>query len=428
MFFLYNLLLTVFTILALPFLLVKVLTTKKYRKGLTQRLGILPEGELRNIQGEGPIWVHAVSVGETIAAIPLVRELRRNYPEKKILVTTVTVTGHQTARSQVKEADAILFFPFDMGWIVKKVLKKIGPSMFILIETEIWPNCIRVLSRMQVPILIVNGRISTASYRGYLRVRFLMNRVLQMIDAFSMQTEEDARRIIAMGAPSDRVRNSGSVKFDHHPNPLNEVEKKSMREDYHLPAEGRILVVGSTHQNEEELLIDTYVSLKKEFSDLSMVLAPRHPERAGEVEELLNRKHLAYQRRSSPEPGKPILLLDTVGELSRLYGIGSLSFVGGSLVPTGGHNILEPAIYGVPVVFGPHMENFPEISVVVKERGGGVQVKGSEELVQVMGDLMRDPEKSHRMGNAGIRIIQENQGALKRTLDLIDTIFSGEQE
>jgi 3-deoxy-D-manno-octulosonic-acid transferase len=184
--------------------------------------------------------------------------------------------------------------------------------------------------------------------------------------------------------------------------------------------------VGSTHQNEEELLIDTYMSLKKEFSDLSMVLAPRHPERAGEVEELLNRKHLAYQRRSSPEPDKPVLLLDTVGELSRLYGIGSLSFVGGSLVPTGGHNILEPAIYGVPVVFGPHMENFPEISVVVKERDGGVQVKDSEELVQVMGDLLRDPEKSHRMGKAGMQIIQENQGALKRTLELIDTIFPGE--
>jgi len=424
-FFLYNLILNIFVVLALPFFLVKLVTTEKYRKGLVQRLGILPGEQIAQIHGMQPIWVHAVSVGETVAAVPLVRALRRRYPEKKILVTTVTETGNQIAKTRVKEADAVLFFPFDLSPIVKRVIRRVRPSLFILMETEIWPNCIRTMHDLQVPVLVVNGRISSASYRGYLGIRFLMRKVLGMVSIFSMQTEEDVRRIIDLGAPGPRVRRTGNIKFDRQVVPLSVEEKRSLRRDYLLPEQGEILVAGSTHRGEDLPLIDTYIQLRKEFPDLLFVLAPRHPERADEAASLLMDKGLPYQRRSRPEPGKPVLLLDTVGDLSRLYGAGAVSFVGGSLVPSGGQNILEPAVYGVPVVFGPHMENFPEISTVIRQRGGGLQVRGPEELLVVLGDLLRDPEKRMRIGEAGMRIIRENQGALDKTLDLVAEFLKG---
>lgn len=425
MFFLYNLLLTVFTILGLPWFLVKLVTTRKYRAGLAQRLGLYPKRQLRDIEGEAPIWVHAVSVGETIAAAPLVRELRRRYPARKILLTTVTATGRQTATSLIKEADAVLFFPFDVGLIVRKVLRRIRPSLFLLMETEIWPNCIYYLHRMQVPIIVINGRISQGSYRGYLRVRFLMKRVLGMITAFSMQTQEDADLIVALGAPRERVRNTGSIKFDCPVASLSEEEKAGMRRDYLLSPKGPILIAGSTHRGEEKAILDVYRDLRREFPDLVLILAPRHPERSGEVAALLHEKGLAYQTRSRPMPGMEVLLVDTVGELSTLYAVATVAFVGGSLVATGGHNILEPAAYGVPVAFGPHMENFPDISAVVLSSGGGVAVEDAKGLLPVLQDLLRDPVKRRSMSEAATRLIRENQGALEKALDLVAGFIKG---
>jgi len=423
-FYLYNFLLTAFMVLALPFFLVKLVTTKKYRQGLTQRLGLYPQEELGKVEGARPFWIHAVSVGESMAAIPLVRELHKRYPRQRILVTTVTATGHEIAKAMIKEADAVLFFPFDVSLIVKRVLDRIRPSLFLLMETEIWPNCIYHLHRLQVPIVVVNGRISQGSYRGYLRVRFLMKKVLGMISSFSMQTQEDADRIIAMGAPSDRVRNSGNIKFDCQAPLPSEADKENLRKHYLLPEGGSILIAGSTHEGEERILIDTYLSLRKGRSDLLLILAPRHPERSGGVEALLREKGLDYQKRSRPLQGKQVLLLDTVGELSRLYAIATVAFVGGSLVPSGGHNILEPAAHGVPVVFGPHMENFQEISAVVRDRHGGVGVRDSRELLAVLEDLLRDSVKRRSMANAARKIIQDNQGALQKTLDLVAGVMA----
>jgi 3-deoxy-D-manno-octulosonic-acid transferase len=423
-FFLYNLTLTIAVLLGLPWFAVKLITTPKYRPGATQRLGFYPETEFRKLEGKETIWVHAVSVGEVIAAIPFVRELRRRHPERKIVVTTVTATGNRTARAMARDADLILFFPFDLRPIVRKAIGRIRPALFILIETEIWPNCIHELHRMGVPSLIVNGRISQASYSGYLKIRFLMKRVLQEITAFSMQTAEDARRIITMGAPEGRVQNSGNIKFDRPAHPLSDEEKARLRRDFRLPESGEILVAGSTHSGEEEPLIDAYLRLKQDVPDLLLILAPRHPERSGEAALLLQQKGLAFQKRSQPEEGKDVLLLDTVGELARLYGIGTVAFVGGSLVPHGGHNILEPAAYGVPVVYGPHMENFPEISKVIREREAGIQCTDGESLAEVLGDLLGTSEKRERLGKAGMAVIEENQGALEKTLTLVHQLLS----
>ncbi|MDX1764788.1 MAG: 3-deoxy-D-manno-octulosonic acid transferase [bacterium] len=417
--FLYNFLITTLVILGFPFLLIKLITTEKYRPGAAQRLGFYPREALLKMSGHRPLWVHAVSVGEVIAAAPLVRELRVRYPEKRILVTTVTATGNRTARSQIKEADAVLFFPFDLYPVVAGTIRRIDPALFVLMETEIWPNCVAILHRMAVPMIVVNGRISQSSYTGYSRIRFLMERLLPMISVFSMQTAEDGDRIVNLGAPRERVVNSGNIKFDRQIHPLAPEDIKKTRADYGLPATGPVLIAGSTHRGEESALIDTFVKLGEEFKDLSLILAPRHPERVKEVETLLQEKGLDYQKRSRPAGGKRVLLLDTVGELARLYGVGTVAFVGGSLVPTGGHNILEPAVYGVPVVFGPHMENFPEISAVMEERRGGIQVSDGQELAAVLGRLLGNGEERESLGQAGMAVMQENQGSLEKNLKLI---------
>ena len=418
-FFLYNILITAAVILGFPFFVIKLMTTEKYRAGAAQRLGFYPPEALRKIAGHRPLWVHAVSVGEVIAAVPLIRELRLQYPDRRILVTTVTATGNRTARAQIKEADAVLFFPFDLYPVVAKTIRRINPALFLLMETEIWPNCVRILNGMTVPIMVVNGRISQGSYSGYRRIRFLMARLLPMISVFSMQTNEDAERIVALGAPGERVVNSGNVKFDRQVHPLAPEEVKKIREEYFLPPTGPILVAGSTHRGEESALVRAFVGLREEIADLTLILAPRHPERSAEAETLLQENSLSYQKRSRPEKGRTVLLLDTVGELARLYGIAAVAFVGGSLVPTGGHNILEPAIYGVPVVFGPHMENFPEISAVMAERRGGIQVGDGEELAAVLRRLFRDDGERANIGQAGMAVMKENQGSLEKNLQLI---------
>ncbi len=423
MFFIYNILITLVAVAGLPWFLVKLVTTPKYRQGAAQRLGFLPAGLLEPIVRSKPIWVHAVSVGETIAAAPLIRELRRQYPARKIVLSTVTATGNRTARAQVPDADAVIFFPFDLPGVLHRVLRKINPILFILIETEIWPNCIRLLHKRKVPILVVNGRISQHSYRGYRRIRFMMKRVLPRISAFLMQTEEDAQRIIALGAPPDRVQNAGNIKFDRNVLPLAEMEQLSIRRDYFLPEQGPILIAGSTHGGEEAPLIETYLQLRQTHPDLVFILAPRHPERAPEVEGLIQARGLIYQKRSRPQAGRAVLLLDTVGELMRLYGIGTVAFVGGSLVPSGGHNILEPAIYGVPVVFGPHMENFPEITEVMLAHGAGLQVNAADALTAGIGGLLQDNPRRQAMGDAGMDVIRNNQGALERNLALVGELL-----
>jgi len=423
-YFLYNTLLTIGVFVGFPFFLVKLLTTPKYRPGAAHRLGFYPRGTATRLRGGEVLWVHAVSVGEVIAALPLIRELRRRRPEAKIVLTTVTATGNRIARAQAKEADVVLFFPFDLQPVVGRAIRLIRPALFLLVETEIWPNCVHTLARKRVPIVVVNGRISERSFQGYRRIRFLMKRVLSDITLFSMQTEEDARRIIALGAPPERVRMNGNIKFDLAAPPSTPEATEQMREDFSLSRTGPIFLAGSTHPGEEETIIGIYGRLRSSQPDLLLILAPRHPERSPEVAELLRRAGLDFGRRSRKEGKSPVLLLDTVGELARLYEIADVAFVGGSLAPHGGHNILEPALYGIPVLFGPHMENFPEIARIMKERGGGIECADASTLEETVKKLINDPEKRETIGRAGRTVIEENRGALEKTLKLIDRLIA----
>ena len=409
----------------LPVFAGKLVTTPKYRAGLAQRLGFLPASELKGLVGREPYWIHAVSVGEVLAAVPLARAIKEREPDRPLLVTTVTATGQRTAREHLGgTADAVCYFPLDLPWVVRRVAGRIRPRLFVIMETEIWPNWIRHLHGRGTAVALVNGRISDRSYRGYRRIRFFLRRVLPMVDLFAMQGEEDARRVIALGAPPGRVHVTGSIKFDRDPRPMAEGERRGLRRSLGLPEQGPLLVAGSTHAGEEEAVLRAYVRLRARFPDLAMVVAPRHPERGGEVAALLQGAGVAWHRRTRPQGRRPVLLLDTVGELSGVYAAADVAFVGGSLVPAGGHNILEPAAHGVPVLFGPHMENFAEIRRVVLERGGGAQVRDREDLARRLEGLLDRPDRRRAMGEAGMALIRENRGALRRTVELLEALLA----
>ncbi len=395
----------------------------KYRRSMRQRLGILPPELLEQVKQGRWIWVHAVSVGETAAVAPLVMALKKRYPQHQILLSTVTETGWEMARKTLPEIDAHLYFPLDFSFAIRKVLDIITPEVFILAETEIWPNFLHHLKQRRVPVLLVNGRISLSSFKHYKLVKPLMARVLGDIQQFSMQTELDAERIIALGAPKELVKVNGNLKFDQQHSLLNAEERKKLRDELKIPPAAPLLVVGSTHPGEEGIILPVFKQLRREHSDLLMILAPRHPERLPQVESLLLKSEIPFVRKSKLVAGadlKPVILLDTIGELAAIYSLASVVFMGGSLVAIGGHNILEPALYAKAVLFGPSMDNFAEIARLFKEKEAALQVKDGAELGRVLGELLCDAQRRARLGQAAIRVIQENQGATQRNLALVE--------
>ena len=420
MYILYNSVLVLLTIILSPYILFKVLTVKKYRGGITQKLGRTRKRVQRVLRGrERPIWVHAVSVGEVMAAHPLVREIRKRYPKRPILLSTVTVTGNYTARQRVPEADAVFFFPFDFPWIVRRVIRRIDPAIVIVAETELWPNFFRELDRAGVPSLIVNGRISPHSYRNYLKLRWFFREVFKHIGHFCMQSEDDAGRIKDIGAPADRVMVTGNLKFDQkiaavRPNPVA------------LPPGSKVITAGSTHRGEEEALLDVFRRLREKFPELVLIIAPRHPERFDEVSGLVNRAGYDCRRRTRlTGKVKDVLLLDTIGELRSFYGICDIAFVGGSLVKVGGHNLLEPAAMKKPVIFSRYMFNFKEISEALISAGGGILVKDKEELYTKAVKLLSDSSYAQQIGNRAYTVIEANAGAAKRTIDAVSGLIGG---
>lgn len=418
MYILYNVLLVIVTVMLSPYILFKVVTVKKYRGGITQKLGRIRKGVLRVLRNaERPIWVHAVSVGEVMAAHPLIRDLRKRYPRKRIILSTVTVTGNFTARQRVPEADAVFFFPFDYPCIVRHVIKRINPALVIVAETELWPNFFRELRRAGVPSAIVNGRVSPHSYRNYLRFGWFFRTVFKNIDLFCMQSEADAERIRNIGADPGRVLVTGNLKFD---------QKIPVVKTFPLavPKGGKVIVAGSTHQGEESIILELFRRLREKFPRLLLIIAPRHPERFGEVEGIINAAGFDCQRRSALRGGvKDVLLLDSIGELWSFYALCDIAFVGGSLVKVGGHNLLEPAAMKKPVIFSRYMFNFKEISEALISAGGGIMVKDKAELYEQMERLLSDEAAAKRIGERAYGVVSANTGATGRTLDAIKKVL-----
>ena len=430
MYLLYNLLLMIAAVFLVPYYLLRGVRYGKSRRGIRERLGRLSEEQLGWFEGEKVIWVHAVSVGETRAASPLLKQLRKKYPEYKILLTNVTETGRAVAK-KLSDVDFCLFFPFDFSWAVRRVLQHVNPEMIVIVETEIWPNFVRQANLLDIPLVLVNGRLSDRSYPRYRFFRPLLRPLLDCFSAFCMQSQVDAERICQLGAENLRVENTGNLKFDHELKEINDIELAKLKQKFCLPENLPILVAGSTHAGEEKQLIELYRSLLDEGRQLLLVLIPRHPVRCREVQGLLNDQGYSSRLRSNLQENTQlfesgeVLVVDTLGEVLDLYAISDLVFVGGSLVPVGGHNMLEASLLGKAALFGPHINNFREISAKLVRAGAGVKVSNLQELKRQMSLMLDDPIRCRAMGQAGRSLIAENAGATARTMVRIARYVKG---
>ena len=412
------------------FLLIPVIIYHLYRSlsrgrspAFAERSGFISSGDLNRLKNRPVIWLHAVSVGESIAARPLLKALKNRYPGHAIVISNTTETGRGIATGY-PEKDLCIYFPFDFLPSVRAVLNRIKPQLIIIMETEIWPNFNREAAVRKIPVILANGRISDRSFGRYLKFSWFFRHPLQYFSNLCMQTELDRERIITIGAPPERTITSGNLKYDIPFHPVEREEKKTLRQHYAISDEMIVIVAASTHPGEEELLLAVYLQLLKITPGIFMVLVPRHPERAAEVALLLEKSALPYRRRTqitaktNQSPAGEVLLVDTVGEMMNLYALSDLAFVGGSLVATGGHNLLEPASRGVPCIFGPHMTNFREIAALVLHYGAGIQVTTVEELLEVGRNMIQSPEVRQVLGNNGLKLMRDNGGATSRHMEI----------
>jgi 3-deoxy-D-manno-octulosonic-acid transferase len=418
------------TLLALvalsPYFVYQALRHNKYVGSLAQRLGYLPVSF--NLDAEESIWVHAVSVGEVIAARPLVSDLRRRYPGLRLFLSTTTLAGQQLARRSVAEADAVFYFPFDWTFSVRRTLNLVRPRLFVMIETEIWPNLLRECRRRGVRTVLVNGRISQRSFPRYRLIRPFFRRVLADVDRLCVQGEEAVRRLTELGADPGSITVTGSLKFDSlRVAPRSSRGRERVLRFFRMSPNRPVLVAGSTLRGEERAVIAAFNRLRTGGGNALLVLAARHPERFDEVERLCRAEGLSTVRRSAlpidAEPRADAVVLDSIGELADVYRIATVVFVGGSLVRAGGHNILEPAAFGKPIVVGPHMDNFSEIADVFLANDAMVQVRSDRDLATAILSLMDDPVRRARLGAAAKALVETNRGAKDRTLAAIATVL-----
>lgn len=425
----YNLFWTLFLGISLPYHFVRSLLRKPLWKGLRERIGLLPAMSDRR-----PLWVHASSVGEVLCSVPLVKRIKAEFPEVSVVVSTMTPAGREAAQKSLSEADGLFYLPFDHPLIVRLAVRRLVPRSLLLAETELWPNLLTIVGRKGVPIVLFNGRISNRSYRGYLFLRTLFRKPLRLVSLFLMQSEEDRNRIVSIGAPFPKTRVTGNVKFDQDLSVLTEAERMALSRSLGLSGNELLLIAGSTHGGEEEMILKGFKVLRDRWPELYVLLAPRHLRRLEEVESLLEKEGFSWVRRSavaldagrqgSLGAEKPqIILLDTLGELKRLYALATLVFIGGSLVPVGGHNPLEPLCFKKCVLFGPHMFNFREISQALVEAGGAVAVEGEEDLLSKMTHLLTYEGKRIEVGEKGYQFLMRHQGATERIFQEIKSLL-----
>jgi len=374
-----------------------------------------------------------VSVGEVLTARPLISDLKRRYPNLRMFLSTTTMAGQQLARRSVQDVDAVFYFPFDFGFVVRRTLDLVRPKLFIMMETEIWPNLLRECRARGVKTAVVNGRLSARSFPRYRMIRPMMRRVLDDIDKFLVQSEESARRFIDLGADPARVVVTGSLKFDSlevSPTALQARARDRVLRYFRVSGSRPVIVSGSTMKGEEVAVLRAFRRVRTASPNTLLVLAPRNPERFGEAEQLARQEGWKVAKRSDlavdAEPRVDVVVLDTIGELATIYQIATVVFVGGSLVATGGHNVLEPAVFGKPIVFGPHMENFLEIAEAFVSNGAGVQLKDEAELEEAFVSLMSDPVRRARLGAAARALVEANRGANEKSVAVLATLLPQE--
>ena len=423
----YNIVQLTALILFAPLLFVKAILTPRYRLRVLKRLGMGLAASLAGLEPRpaGPrFWVHGLSVGEVSSAVPLVKGLRARYPDCQLIVSASTRTGQAIAeKSLAGLADLVFAFPFDLLWVVRRCQRLISPDLFIMVETDFWPNFLFELNKQRIPAILVNGRISQRSFALYRRFGFLFGPLFGVFKRLAMQTEADRESMLALGPAAGQVVTLGNLKYDTAlPGPGQ--QPTMSRAEYGIPADALLLIAGSTHPGEEESVLAAFGRLRVRFPELFLVVAPRKVERGGEVTELARQHGLSsFRRTGEVMDGAPLLVLDTLGELSSLYVLADLVFVGGSLVPEGGHNPLEPACHGKPVLFGPHMEDFAEISRDLLARQGACQVADGDGLYDSLCGLLDDPIRRQAMGDAALALVQENRGVTDRHVQLVEELL-----
>jgi 3-deoxy-D-manno-octulosonic-acid transferase len=413
---LYSLALVLALLAAAPYYLWKGRGSGKYLRTLGERLGGPPSGLA---PGEPCIWIHAVSVGEVLVARGLVEALKARFPGRRVIVSTTTATGNALARKALT-ADGVFFNPLDLPWSVRRALAGLNPSLLVLVETEIWPNLIHEAHRRGTRVAVANGRLSPRSFPRYRRLRPLLTRVLREVDVFLMQGEAHAERARAIGAPPERVRVTGNIKYDA-PGPAG-ASSSGMAALLGAGGAAPLWIAGSTMAGEDELVLRAFAEARAAAPGLRLLIAPRHPERAPDVAALAERAGHQVARRSqlgaSPWRGD-VLLLDTMGELAHAYPFATVVFVGGSLVPTGGHNVLEPGRAGRAVIVGPHMENFQEIADEFRAAGALVQIAHAAALGPAVARLLGDPQERARLGERAQALVERSRGALRATVEAL---------
>jgi 3-deoxy-D-manno-octulosonic-acid transferase len=413
--FLYSTVLGVAMLAGLPYWLFQMARRGKYRKGLTERLGWVPSRLRLPEKKEHVIWIHAVSVGEVLAVAGLVEEIQRRFPRHRIFISTTTDSGQALARKRFAEAN-VFYFPLDFAFAIRSYLKTLRPEMVVVAETEFWPNFMRLARASGARIAVVNARISDRSWPNYRRFRGLLRRLLDNVDLFLAQTPEDAARLQNIGARPERVRVTGNLKFDI-PVPAAPTIVESVKKSIAVDGAGPVLVCGSTVEGEEPLLLRAFENLLVQYPRAVTILAPRHPERFAAVAALLDQMSIRFCRRSLWQ-GEPlaggVLVLDTIGELAALYALADIAFVGGSLVPRGGHNIIEPAQYGVATMVGNHTENFRDIVSLFASRDA-VRIVTPAELPLVLLELLANEAERRALGQRAAETMRSQRGATLRT-------------
>ncbi len=412
----------IFYILTLPF-------KKRRREGIPIRLGIYPDELKDRLSKRDNIWIHAVSVGEVMVAKVLVDRIKKDLSRYNIVISTVTETGNSVARKIMPADTTIIYLPLDITFAIERAIKLIRPVIFIIIETEIWPNLIRRLYKKSIPILLSNGRISPNSYRRYLLIRPILKNILDCITAFLMRTEEDRDKIISLGAEAGKVAVVGNMKFDSVDFYINEEERGKMYKRLNLEHR-KLIVAGSTHPGEEDILLKAYSKIRRAHGDLSLLIAPRHIERTEDIAKLvksygfipvkISELTTNYELRTT---NSPIYILDTIGQLKLFYSLAWLVFVGGSLIKHGGQNMIEPAYFGKPMLFGPYTFNFKDIASLFLKKRGALLVKDEASLAEAIEMLYGNETLAKDMGKRAKDVVRSNQGAAARTYSTIKTIL-----
>ncbi|MCP4107100.1 MAG: 3-deoxy-D-manno-octulosonic acid transferase [Desulfobacteraceae bacterium] len=419
---LYNILIFIVIIIAFPVLLLIVLLSDKRRKTALQRMGLtqLPHSSLSS-----PIWVHALSVGETLSAAPLVKQLKEHFRDRNIVFSVSTKTGFEIANEIIKQhADAVFFFPYDFIFSVKHIINKTDPCLVVIVETDIWPNFLSEMKKRDIPVFLVNTRLSKKSFSGYKRFSFFIKPVFMKLAKICTQSQEDARRFENIGIPPSLITVTGNIKFDQESDPVSDTEIKNMRQSMKIESSQKIILAGSTHEGEETILLDVFSRLRKKYDDILMII-PRDPDRGRAVCRIS--ESLGFSSAMMSELDKTdanikndVIVVNVIGILRKLYSVADIAFIGGSLVNFGGHNPLEPAVFSKPIIFGPYMSDFAQISEILLESGGAVQVKDADNLYETAEIFLTDTGKAKRVGDQAFKIFCSNKGAVERTLKVLE--------